>query len=104
MSAKVPNSIKDRRRISDETSRAMRQDARAGKTVEELMEKYSVGRNTVRRHVFAFRKEKLTEFQLRDIRKMYKEGAKKKDLAVSFGLSIEKIRSICARLNGCQIR
>ena len=97
MAAKVL--VKARRRISDEASRAIRRDAKAGMTVQEMAAKYDVAPSTVMRHMIASPRERngLTDFQLRDIRKMYKQGATTVELAERFHLSVERVRLACTR-------
>jgi hypothetical protein len=92
-------SVKPRRRISDETSKAIREDAKAGMTVQELVTKYTFSQSTILRHLIAPPQERreLTEFQSRDIRKMYKEGVSQIALAAKFKVSIERVRQACLR-------
>jgi DNA-binding transcriptional regulator LsrR (DeoR family) len=95
-------SIKPGRLISDNVSRAIRADAKTGMTVEELAVKYDVSETTIRRHTFAsitVRKQ-LNEFQIREIRTMYKQGATQAELAERFHLSPSKVQLVCARKNG----
>jgi DNA invertase Pin-like site-specific DNA recombinase len=95
-------SVKARRRISDETSKAIRQDAKAGMTVQELIDKYTFSQSTILRHMIAPPQDRkgLTEFQARDIRKMYKEGVSQTALAREFKVSVERVRQACIRRSG----
>src|ERR1700759_2383630 len=90
-------SVKARRRISDETSDEIRRDAKAGMTVQELISKYNFSQSTILRHMIAPPQDRksLTEFQIRDIRKMYKEGVSQTVLAREFKVSVERIRVAC---------
>ena len=94
--------VKARRRISDETSKAIRTDAKAGMTVQELVAKYTFSQSTILRHMIAppLARKGLTEFQVRDIRKMYKEGISQSILAAKFNTSIERVRQACLRRSG----
>ena len=95
-------SIKLGRLISDDVSRAIRNDAKSGMTAEELATKYSVSLTTVHRHTFyslTFR-NKLNEFRIREIRTMYKKGATQAELAEKFNLSPSQVQVICARKSG----
>src|ERR1700746_28560 len=94
-------SIKPGRLISDDVSRAIRADAKTGMTAEELANKYGVSLATVYRHTFASitRRKRLNEFQIREIRTMYKQGATQAELAEKFHLSPSKVQSVCARKN-----
>jgi len=92
-------SVKARRRISDETSNEIRRDAKAGMTVQELIRKYNFSQSTILRHMIAPPQDRkgLTEFQIRDVRKMYREGVSQSVLAEKFSVSVERIRQACRR-------
>ena len=94
--------VKARRRISDEMSNEIRRDAKAGMTVQELIRKYNFSQSTILRHMIAPPQDRkgLTEFQARDIRKMYKEGVSQATLAGRFNVSVERVRQACLRRSG----
>jgi hypothetical protein len=95
-------SIKPGRLVSDETSKAIRADAKNGMTAQELAKKYSLSITTIHRHTFASlgARRKLNEFEVRDIRKMYKTGTTLAEVAEIFDLPAARVQRVCARRVG----
>jgi len=100
MSAKF--SVKSRRQVSDETSKAIRTDAKAGMTAQELAKKYEISPTTVYRHTFGSfsSRRKLNEFERRDIRKMYRTGSTLARVAEIFEIPAAAVQRVCARRVG----
>jgi DNA invertase Pin-like site-specific DNA recombinase len=96
-------SLKPRRLVSDETSKAIRTDAKNGMTALELARKYGLSVTTIHRHTFASlgARRKLNEFEVRDIRKMYKKGSTTlAEVAEIFEVPEAAVQRVCARRVG----
>ena len=96
-------SVKTRRQVSDEISKAIRTDAKTGMTAQALAAKYGFSLSTIHRHAIASfsSRKKLNEFEMRDIRKMYKKGGTTlARVAEIFDLPEALVQRVCARRVG----
>lgn len=80
-------------KLTEEQSKALREDGKNGMTNEELCKKYGVVISTVCQHRIHVGRKKLSEKEVRQLRRMYKEGMQQRTLAAHFGVTVSHIQS-----------
>jgi Mor family transcriptional regulator len=83
--------------VTEEVSKQIRADAKAGLSLPELCKKYNLSASAARRHAMIDFTPRLSETDQREIRRLHKEGLTYRELRERTGLSIYSIQAICTR-------
>jgi hypothetical protein len=84
--------------VNEQRSKEIRESAKAGLSLQQLCEKFNVGKSTIRRHVIStFQQQRVPEFVQREIRSLHKQGVPYWRLEERYGLNKHTLIDICRR-------